>query len=87
MTTGQIEAFDGTTMALEFEGQKASIAVPPEAEIVKPIPVALTDVAVGTRVQAQGTISGDTMTASTVTLLPAVGPVTGRGSASAAPAP
>jgi hypothetical protein len=87
MITGQIETFDGTTLALEFEGHKASIAVPPETQIVKPIPAALTDIATGTRVQAQGTVSGDTMTASTVTLLPAVGPITGRGSASAAPAP
>jgi hypothetical protein len=87
MTNAKIEAFDGSNMALDVEGQKASIVVPPEAEIVKQIPADFSDIAVGARVQANGTVSGDTLTASTVTLLPAAGQRSGRGAASAAPTP
>ena len=82
----KIEGFDGKTMALDYEGQKASITVPPEAEIVKRVPAAFTDIAIGARVQANGTMSGDTLTARSVSILGSQAAQRGgRGSASAAP--
>jgi hypothetical protein len=91
MTNAKIEGFDGKTLSLDFEGQKASITVPPAAEIVKPVPAAFSDIQVGARVQANGSVSGDTLTARSVTLLPNVtqraGAGTGRSPAASASTP
>jgi hypothetical protein len=87
MTNARIEGFDGKTLSLDFGGQQASITVPPEAEIIKPIPAAFSDIQVGARVQANGSVSGDTLTARSVTLLPTASQRAGRSPASAASAP
>src|SRR5262249_35856693 len=87
MTNAKIEAFDGKTMSPDFEGEKASIAVPPEAQIVKPVPAAFSDISPGERVQANGTVSGDTLTARTVTLIPNDGQRAAGSPASAASTP
>jgi hypothetical protein len=77
MTNAKIEAFDGKKLSLDYDGQKASITVPSQAEIVKPVPAAFSDITIGSRVQAAGTVSGDTLAARTVTILGAQR--TGRG--------
>ncbi|MFN8633667.1 MAG: hypothetical protein U0893_07435 [Chloroflexota bacterium] len=68
MTNAKIETFDGKLLSLDYDGNKASITVLPETDIVKPVQAAFGDIAVGARVQAAGTVSGDTLTARTVTL-------------------
>jgi hypothetical protein len=85
MTNAKVEAFDGKTMALDYDGQKASIVVPPEAEIVKPVPATFSDIKIGERVQALGTVAGDTLTARSVTIV--TGQRTGRGAAAASTGP
>jgi hypothetical protein len=87
MTNAKIEAFDGKTLSLDYDGQKASITVPPETEIIKPTPAAFSDIQIGERVQANGTVSGDTLTARSVTLLPNVAQRNGRSPAATASAP
>ncbi|MGE3269119.1 MAG: hypothetical protein AB7P40_10250 [Chloroflexota bacterium] len=77
MTNASITAFDGKTLTLDYDGTAATISVPPDTEILKPVPAALTDIVVGSRVQASGTVSGDTLTARTVTIL--TGERRGRG--------
>ena len=69
MTNAKIDAFDGQTLSLDFEGQKATITVPSEAEIVKSVPAAFSDITIGSRVQASGTVTGDTLAARTVMIL------------------
>ncbi|MCC7370167.1 MAG: hypothetical protein IT306_17205 [Chloroflexi bacterium] len=71
MTNASIVSFNGSTLVVDIGGQQSTIAVTPETEVVKPVPAALTDIAIGTRVQANGTVSGDTVTAQTVTILTA----------------
>jgi hypothetical protein len=71
MTNATIESFDGKQLSLNYNGDKASITVPPDAQIVKPVPAAFTDITVGSRVQAAGTVNGDTLAARSVTILPA----------------
>jgi hypothetical protein len=68
MTNASIVSFDGKAMALDYDGQAASITVTADTEIVKPVPAALTDIVVGVRIQANGTVTGDTVAARTVTV-------------------
>lgn len=69
MTNARIESFDGRILTLDVGGQKVPITVPPEAEIVKPLPAALADIQPGKRVIAFGTPSGDVLQAQTITIL------------------
>lgn len=69
MTNASIVAFSGSTLVVDIGGQQSSISVTPETEIVKPVTAALADIAIGARVLANGTMTGDTLTAQTVTIL------------------
>ena len=60
-----------------MSGEKASITVPPETEILKTVPAAFSDITLGARVQATGTVNGDTLAARSLTILGA--PRNGRG--------
>lgn len=86
MTNAKIDGFDGKMLALDFAGQKASIAVLPETEIVKPVPAAFSDITLGVRIQANGAVDGDTLTARSVTLS-TLAQRPGRSPASAAATP
>ena len=77
MTNAKIEAFDGTELTLGMNGEKTSIAVPPETEILKTVPAAFSDITLGARVQALGTANGDILAARSLTILGA--PRNGRG--------
>ena len=68
MTNASIVSFDGKALSLDYDGQSASITVTPETEIVKPVPASLSDIVVGARILANGTVSGDTVAARTVTI-------------------
>jgi hypothetical protein len=69
MTNARIDSFDGRVLTVDLGGQKAQISVPPEAEIVKPLPATFADIQPGKRVIAFGTPSGDTLQAQTVTIV------------------
>lgn len=68
MTNAKIVTFDGKTLSLDYDGQQTSVTVPPETDIVKQVGAQFADIAIGARVQASGTVSGDTLTAQTVTI-------------------
>jgi hypothetical protein len=87
MTNARIASFDGTVLKLDYNGEQAQITVPADAEIVKPVQGSITDIVVGARVQANGSVSGDTLTARSVTIFGANAPVRpNRSAAAAAPA-
>jgi len=69
MTNAIVEAFDGMMLTLDLNGQKTSITVPPETEILKSVPAVFSDITLGARVQANGTVTGDTLAARSVTIL------------------
>jgi hypothetical protein len=70
MTNAVIESFDGQTLVVSAAGSSFRIAVPPEAEVLKPIPASFADLAAGKRVIATGTAGPDgTLVAGTVNLL------------------
>jgi hypothetical protein len=69
MTNARIDSFDGRVLTVDLGGQKATITVPPEAEIVKPMPAAFADIQPGKRVVAFGTPSGDELQAQAITIL------------------
>jgi hypothetical protein len=70
MTNAVIESFDGQTLVVSAAGSSFRIAVPPEAEVLKPIPASFADLAAGKRVVATGTVAPDgTLVAATVNLL------------------
>jgi hypothetical protein len=54
MTNSVIESFDGSTLTLNAAGQRYQIAVPPNAEVLKPVPASLGDLSPGKRVLAVG---------------------------------
>jgi hypothetical protein len=68
MTNAKIDSFDGSKLNLDYNGEKATINVPADAQIIKPTPGAFTDIVVGARVQMNGTVNGDTLTARSVTI-------------------
>jgi hypothetical protein len=69
MTNATIDAFDGKTLTVDLGGQKQAITVAPETQIVKPVPSTFTEIKPGVRVTATGTPEGDTLTATTVTII------------------
>jgi hypothetical protein len=70
MTNAVIESFDGQTLVVSAAGSSFRIAVPPDAEVLKPIPASFADLAAGKRVIATGTPGADgTLVAGTVNLL------------------
>jgi hypothetical protein len=56
MTNAKIDSFDGRILTVDLGGQKTQITVPPEAEIVKPLPADFADIQPGKRVIAFGTL-------------------------------
>jgi hypothetical protein len=68
MTNAKIEAFDGSKLSLDMNGEKASITVPADTEILKAVPAAFSDITLGARVQAMGTVNGDTLAANRVVI-------------------
>ena len=70
MTNAVIESFDGKTLVLTAAGSRFSITVPPDTEVLKPVPATFADLATDKRVIAAGTLGPDgTLVASTVNLL------------------
>ena len=69
MTNARIDSFDGRILTLDLGGQNMPITVPPEAEIVKPLPATFADIQAGKRVAAFGTPAGDLLRAQTITVL------------------
>ena len=69
MTNARIDSFDGRVLTLDLGGQKAVITVPPEAEIVKPLPADFGDIQPGKRVAAFGTLGADVLRAQAITIL------------------
>ena len=70
MTNAVIESFDGRVLIVTAAGSRFQITVPPETEILKPVPASFADLEPGKRLIATGTLSADnTLVASTVNLL------------------
>ncbi|MDP8923671.1 MAG: hypothetical protein M3O34_12420, partial [Chloroflexota bacterium] len=69
MTNARIDAFDGRVLTLDLGGQKVMITVPPEAQVVKPIPAGFAGIQPGKRVIAVGAPNGDVLEAQAVTIL------------------
>jgi hypothetical protein len=75
MTNAAIVSFDGKSLVVDLGGEKATIAVPPEAEIVKPVPSNFSEIKPGTRVAALGQPEGDQLVAQTITIITQPAPV------------
>jgi len=70
MTNAVVDSFDGKTLNLTAAGSKFSITVPPEAEVLKPLPATFADLAAGKRVLAAGATGPDgVLTATSVNVL------------------
>jgi hypothetical protein len=75
MTNAAIVSFDGKALVVDLGGEKATIMVPPEAEIVKPVPSNFAEIKPGTRIAALGMPDGDQLVAQTVTIITQANPV------------
>jgi hypothetical protein len=69
MTNASVVSFDGTALVVDLGGERATITVPPEAQIVKPVPSTFAEIKPGTRIIAVGTPDGDVLAATTVTIV------------------
>jgi hypothetical protein len=69
MTNAMIASFDGKSIVVDLGGDKQTLMMAPESEVVKPVPSAFSEIKPGTRVQALGTPDGDILAAQTVTIL------------------
>jgi hypothetical protein len=69
MTNASIVSFDGRALVVDLGGERQTIAVPAEAQIVKPLPSNLGELKPGVRVIAVGAQEGDTLAAQTVTIV------------------
>jgi hypothetical protein len=68
MTNATIDAFDGKTLTVDLGGQKQSITVVPETQIIKPVPSSFDQIKPGVRVITTGTPEGTTLVATSVTI-------------------
>jgi hypothetical protein len=75
MTNAAIVSFDGKALVVDLGGEKATIQVPPEAQIVKPVPSTFAEIKPGARVTALGQPEGDQLVAQTVTIITQPAPV------------
>jgi hypothetical protein len=75
MTNAAIVSFDGKALVVDLGGEKATIAVPPEAEIVKPVPSSFSEIKPGTRITALGVPEDNVLVAQTVTIITQPTPV------------
>jgi hypothetical protein len=69
MTNASIVSFDGKALVVDMGGEKPTITVPPEAQIVKPTPSTFAEIKPGTRIIAVGNPEGDMVAATTVTIV------------------
>jgi hypothetical protein len=75
MTNASVVSFDGNALVVDLGGERATITVPPEAQIVKPVPSSFGEIKPGTRIAAVGTPEGDLLVATTVTIITQPTPV------------
>jgi hypothetical protein len=68
MTNASIVSFDGRALVVDLGGERATITVPPEAQIVKPVPSTFAEIKPGVRITAVGTPEGDVLAATSVTI-------------------
>lgn len=69
MTNASIISFDGKALVVDLGGEKTTLQVPPEAQIVKPVPSSFSELKPGVRVIAVGAQEGDVLVAQTVTII------------------
>jgi hypothetical protein len=75
MTNATIASFDGKALVLDMGGERPTITVVPETQIVKPVPSTFAEVKPGARITAVGTPDGDLLVATTVTIITQPTPV------------
>jgi hypothetical protein len=75
MTNASIVSFDGKALVLDMGGEKPTINVVPETQIVKPVPSTFAEVKPGARIAAVGMPEGDVLVATTVTIITQPTPV------------
>jgi hypothetical protein len=75
MTNASIVSFDGKALVVDMGGEKPTITVTPETQIVKPLPSTFSEVKPGARIAAVGTPDGDVLVATTVTIITQPTPV------------
>ena len=68
MTNANIVSFDGKALVVDLGGEKQTITVPPDVQIIKPIPSTFSELKPGVRVTALGQPEGDSLVAQTVTI-------------------
>jgi hypothetical protein len=68
MTNANVVSFDGKALVVDLGGEKQTITVLPETQIVKPNPSTFSELKPGVRVIALGQPEGDTIVAQTVTI-------------------
>jgi hypothetical protein len=71
MTNAKIDSFDGNVLTVDIDGAETKLTVPADAEVVKPVPAAFSDIKSGERILAMGSPDGDMLNAQTVTIQPA----------------
>jgi hypothetical protein len=71
MTNASIVSFDGKALVVDLGGEKPTITVVPDTQIVKPVPSTFAEIKPGTRILAVGMMDGDLLAATTVTILTA----------------
>jgi hypothetical protein len=59
MTNSVIDSFDGSTLTVDAAGQQFQLSVPPDVEVLKPVPASIGDLTPGTRVLAVGVPAPD----------------------------
>jgi hypothetical protein len=75
MTNATVASFDGQALVLDMGGERPTITVVPETQIVKPVPSSFAEVKPGARITAVGTPEGDLLVATTVTIITQPTPV------------
>jgi hypothetical protein len=75
MTNASIVSFDGKALVVDLGGDRQTITVTPESQVVKPVPSTFAEIKPGVRITALGTQEGDVLAASTVTIITQPTPV------------
>jgi len=69
MTNAAIVSFDGKSLVVDLGGEKPTISVTPDTQVVKPVPSTFSEIKPGVRVLATGMMDGDMLAATAVTIL------------------
>jgi hypothetical protein len=69
MTNATIVSFDGTALVVDLGGERVTLTVPADAQIIKPLPATFAEIKPGVRLFASGTPEGDVLVAQTVTVV------------------